>query len=410
MIRSSLVHTIQEMILQGKSQRAVARELGLARNTVSKYAHGAPPAKPRPRRASKLDPFRDQVRRWVEVDHLYNCETLFQRLQAAGYTGKISILKDLVRPWRPRAVGKRPIVRFETKPGEQLQFDWGEFVYEQDGQVHKFFGFTAVLGYSRMRFVTFTKRADAPTMIRCLLEAFEYFGGLPQAVLTDRMKTVLLEMEAGKPKWHPLFADLMASLGIVPRVCKARTPQTKGKVERSVGVVKAGFWPGVTFVDVDDLNRQARVWCDGLNQRVHQTTHQRPIERWSQEALRPLPEGWVWERFASEERKVTWDGYFSYDGVLYGLPGPAQVAGGRVQVRERHGQLAVWNQGQLLLTLAKRSRAQEVVPHPDQFKSILPTAAARAAQTPIGHQVVPPLVAQRSLADYDALYHVEVRP
>ena len=43
------------------------------------------------------------------------------------------------------------------------------------------------------------------------------------------MKTVLLEMEAGKPKWHPLFADLMASLGIVPRVCKARTPQTKGR-------------------------------------------------------------------------------------------------------------------------------------------------------------------------------------
>ena len=93
MIRSSLVHTIQEMILQGKSQRAVARELGLARNTVSKYAHGAPPAKPRPRRGSKLDPYRAQVRRWVEVDHLYNCETLFQRLQALGYTGKISIRK-----------------------------------------------------------------------------------------------------------------------------------------------------------------------------------------------------------------------------------------------------------------------------------------------------------------------------
>jgi hypothetical protein len=180
-------------------------------------------------------------------------------------------------------------------------------------------------------------------------------------------------------------------------------------VERSVGVVKAGFWPGVTFVDVDDLNRQARAWCDGLNARVHQTTHQRPVERWSQEALRPRPAGWVWERFATEERKVSWDGYFSYDGVLYGLPGPAHVAGGRVQVRERHGQLAVWNQGQLLLTVAKRARAHEVVPHPDQFKSILPTAAARAAQTPIGHQVVPPQVAQRSLAEYDALYQVEVR-
>lgn len=83
--------------------------------------------------------------------------------------------------------------------------------------------------------------------------------------------------------------------------------------------------------------------------------------------------------------------------------------GGRVQVRERHGQLAVWNQGQLLLMVAKRVRPHEVVPHPEQFKSVLPTAAARAAQTPIGHQVTAPLVAQRSLAEYDVLYQVEAR-
>jgi transposase len=55
-----------------------------------------------------------------------------------------------------------------------------------------------------MRFVTFVKRCDAATMIRCLMEAFEYFGGLPKAALTDRMKSVLLEMEDKKPRWHPL--------------------------------------------------------------------------------------------------------------------------------------------------------------------------------------------------------------
>ena len=83
-------------------------------------------------------------------------------------------------------------MRYETKPAEQVQFDWGEFKYEQDGAPRKLYGFTAILCYSRMRFVTFVKRCDAPTMIRCLMEAFEYFGGLPKAALTDRMKSVLL--------------------------------------------------------------------------------------------------------------------------------------------------------------------------------------------------------------------------
>src|SRR3989454_9303413 len=93
--------------------------------------------------------------------------------------------------------------------------------YEREGVPRKLYGFAAVLCYSRMRFVTFVKRCDTPTLIRCLMEAFEYFGGLPKAVLTDRMKSVLLEMEGKEPRWNALFADFMASVGVAPRVCKA---------------------------------------------------------------------------------------------------------------------------------------------------------------------------------------------
>jgi transposase len=100
------------------------------------------------------------------------------------------------------------VIRYETKPGEQVQFDWGEFKYEQDGVARsKVYGFSAILSYSRMRFVTFVKRCDAQTLIRCLMEAFEYFGGLPKAALTDRMKSVLVDMEEKKPRWNALFGD-----------------------------------------------------------------------------------------------------------------------------------------------------------------------------------------------------------
>src|SRR5260370_2430642 len=168
------------------------------------------------------------------------------------------MLKDFVRPLRPpAAAARRPVIRYETHPGEQRQFDWGECVYEQAGETRKVFGFTAIMSYSRMRFVTCVKRTDAATLMRCLVAAFEAFGGLPKAVLTDRMKTVLLDMETGQPHWHPRFQELVSALGITPRVCKSYTPQTKGTVERSVVVIKHAFWPGARFTDLEDLNRPA---------------------------------------------------------------------------------------------------------------------------------------------------------
>src|SRR5712691_7318749 len=407
MIRSRTVNTIHDLRAQGKSIQDIAITLGIARNTVRKYLRHpelvAMPH-PRPNRRSKLDPFKEQIKKWTLEDHCYNCEAMLPRLLAMGYTGSLSVLKAFVHPLRPPVGGHAPVIRYETKPGEQLQFDWGEFKYEQDGVWRKLYGFTAILSFSRMRFATFVKRCDAPTMIRCLMEAFEYFGGLPKAALTDRMKSVLLlEMENKFPRWNPRFADFMASIGVAPRVCKAYTPQTKGKIERSVGFVKHSFWPGVSFTDIDDLNRQAHAWCERINGRVHRTTHERPKERREQEKLSPLPQAFAWERFASEERKVSWDGYLSYDGVLYGLPSSPQVSGAVVQVREWHGILKVWHSGQLLVELAKRPQSQSHVDHPEQFRGVPPAASRPALVIPIGHLRPAPQVRARELAEYDQL-------
>ena|SRR5579883_776617 len=209
MLRSQTVLTIQDLRTQGKTVQEIAQELKISRTPVRKYlTHPeAVIRKPRPPRPSKLDPFKEQIIRWVTEDHCTNCEVIFSRLKQVGYTGGISILKEFVHPLRPAAAGHAPVQRYETKPGEQLQFDWGEFVYEEQGQLRTFYGFTAVLGYSRMRFVTFVKRCDTPPFIRCLMEAFEYFGGLTKTALTDRMKSVLLDMEENRARWNPRFAE-----------------------------------------------------------------------------------------------------------------------------------------------------------------------------------------------------------
>ncbi len=408
MKRSGTITTIHELAAQGKSIRAIARTMGIARNTVRQYLRGKPQAVPRPKRGSVLDPYKAQIHRWIQEDHLYNCETMLLRLHEQGYTGNGTILRDFVRPLRPQNVGHAPVIRYETKPGEQMQFDWGEFQYEQNGHTHKLYGFTAILGYSRMRFVTFVKRCDTPTMIRCMMATFEYFGGLPKAALTDRMKSVFLEMEDTTPKWNPLFADFMASLGVAPRVCKPYKPQTKGKVERSVGVIKSSFWPGVRFTDLDDLNEQATRWCDRLNQKVHRTTGKMPMELWVTEALTDLPKDAAWERFGTEERRVSFDGFISYDGVLYGLPSNPPVAGSVILVRERRRELRIFHHGQLIATVRKQPRSQEIVIHPDQFRDVGPTPSLRLSEKPIGHHMPAPPVAIRSLAEYDQMFAVEV--
>lgn len=71
-------------------------------------------------------------------------------------------------------------------------------------------------------------------MERCIINAFEYFGGVPKEVLTDNMKIVVDHKEARRIVWNSQFADFVAEIGFVSTVCKVRKPQTKGKVERLV--------------------------------------------------------------------------------------------------------------------------------------------------------------------------------
>jgi len=81
MKRSGTINTIHELAAQGKSIREIARTVGIARNTVRRYLRGKPEAVPRPKRGSALEPYKAQIHHWVQQDHLYNCETMLQRLR-----------------------------------------------------------------------------------------------------------------------------------------------------------------------------------------------------------------------------------------------------------------------------------------------------------------------------------------
>lgn len=313
----------EQIKLQGKSISEVSRETGISRNTIKKYLkEGEPPHKSKGRKmGSKLDSFKELIDHLLQKG-IYNCQVIFERLQEFGYQGGISIVKDYVKGKRPPAIKVAPAVRrYESKAGQQAQMDWGIMKYRDlSGEVRKVAVFVIVLGFSRTRYIEFSRRCDIWSLLRCLVHAFEYFGGIPQTILTDRMKTVIESTDHGKPVWQEKFQHFATEMGFVPKVCRVRRPQTKGKVERLVHYVRDNFIPGRQFTDFGDLQSQAISWCDKVNQRKHATTGEKPMVLLKKEQLKSMPESNLYEHYRWEPRRVDRECFVSFDGVKYGVP------------------------------------------------------------------------------------------
>ena len=199
--------------------------------------------------------------------------------------------------------------------------DWAICSYiGTDGKEHKLTAFIMILGHSRMRYLEFSKRCDVFSLMHCMLNAFEYFGGIPETVLTDNMKTVTLGREAGKPIMNQKMLEFANDMGFVWKLCKIRRPQTKGKVERLVNYVKDNFMAARTFTDINDINAQAKDWCSKVNAKASATTNETAVKGLTQENLKPLPTAAIRDRYRYESRIVAKDGFISYDGVRYGVP------------------------------------------------------------------------------------------
>jgi len=340
---------VREKAQSGKSAYAIGKELNISKNTARKYIERQEALPPKIDRFSKLDNFKPMLHDLMSQG-IFNCVVLLERLKDAGYDGGISILKEYVHPFRP-AKTLPAARRFETPSGKQAQMDWGICQYtDNSGTLHKVPAFVMILGYSRVKYVEFTSRCDLNSLQRCIVNAFSYFGGVPKEILTDNMKTVVVGRQAGKAIWNTRFEDFAADIGFSPKVCRVRSPQTKGKVERLVHYVKDNFLPGRKFEDLSDLNHQALNWCRSADEKTHGTTGKIPLQELSSEGLQPLPSRPVLDKYRWESRIVTRDGMVSFDGVRYGVPW--QYSGKEVQVRICAGFLEIYH-GEVLLAKHK---------------------------------------------------------
>ena len=158
---------LYELKGEGRSIRAIARDLGVSRNSVRKYLRSpqVPQAKEQTPRGSKLDPYKEYLRERL-AESLENCVVLLRELRGRGYTGGYSILKEYVHPFR-RPHLPQATRRFETEPGEQAQVDWGSFTYfTSEGKKKQVWAFVMVLSWSRAIYVGLVPQADVATFLR----------------------------------------------------------------------------------------------------------------------------------------------------------------------------------------------------------------------------------------------------
>jgi len=342
---------IHERSRCGQSVSAIARDLDLDRKTVraalrrtawQPYSRREPPGMLTPHMAWLAE-------RAPQVG--YSARILHRELRDLhGFAGCYELVKVAVRPLRAAASAAGLTQgRFETAPAEQAQVDWGQcsvLLGDQPAVVHVLI---MTLGYSRRAYAEGFLNERIGNVLAAHEHAFAHFGGRCETILYDRMRTVVIGSEGGKVRLNPTFEAFARHWGFTPRLCQPYRAQTKGKVESGVKYLKRNFAPGRTYRDLEDFNAQLMDWqAQVADKRVHGTTHQRPIERFAQEAALLVPttgqasflQAMVRERIVADDWLVT------IDGNRYSVP--CALIGRTVQIVREGGHWVMRHRGEVV--------------------------------------------------------------
>ena len=295
--------------------------------------------------------------------------------------------------------------RFETAPGEQAQVDWGQITAWFGLERVKVHVLVMTLGYSRRAYAEGFLRERMPDLLAAHENAFAHFGGRCECLLYDRMRTVVLGSSVDvqgkrKPRLNTTFDAFARHWGFTPRLCQPYRAQTKGKVESGVKYLKRNFAVGRVFRDLEDFNAQLFAWqLEVADVRIHGTTHQRPIDRFADEAAALAPTG-AQPSFLQamvRDRVVAEDWLISVEGNRYSVP--FALIGKTVQVLRQGASWVIRHRGQVVAEHAVLAGRAHLSVRPEHG----PGAAARNTRLRYSD------LAQARLRAVDLQSEVEVR-
>jgi transposase len=299
--RQRLVYAVLRRYARGESMRAIGRAERIDPKTVKRILREADERrrkgddvlerlgpKPRAPRGSKLDAYGDEITALIKRYPDITAVRLHEELQARGFKGGYTIVRERLKALRPKPT-KRAAMVVRTAPGQQAQVDWSPYDIADGSTIH---ALSVVLGFSRYRYFVFTTDMRRPTLFEHLRRAFETFGGVPDELVFDSMKTVVDRWESNTPILNLHALDFAAYYDFHYHIAPRADGAYKGKVERPFRHADENFFNARTFYSIEQANETLRRWLqEKVHDRPHGTTRKRPSELFEEERplLKPLP-------------------------------------------------------------------------------------------------------------------------
>ncbi|MFC1766763.1 IS21 family transposase [Planctomycetota bacterium] len=348
-LKMAVVNAILTLSEQGWSQRRIARELGINRETVANYIHSgkgqskpatnaplgspdsnpaiAPPGSQPPSRrrsgpVSQCEPLRKPVEQKLEKG--LSCQRIYQDLcQEYEFEGSYYSVRRFAN--NLRRVSPIPYRRMECLPGQEAQIDFGSgaMVVKPDGSRKRPSVFRIVLGFSRSGYSETVYRQTTDAFIGCIENAFWHFGGVPKTLVIDNLKAAVKKADWYDPDIHPKIQSFCAHYGTVVLPTKPYTPRHKGKIERGIAYVQDNALKGHRFSSLQAENQHLLDWEMRIaDTRIHGTTRQQVGKLFREQekaSLLGLPPG-RFPSFQEAKRAVHRDGHIEVQKAYYSVP------------------------------------------------------------------------------------------
>jgi transposase len=369
LLKVAMVNLILSLHRQGLSQRRIARELGVNRETVARHlgrakieskpanapsGSGAAEAESKPANAppgsvapdTAVDPGApppgltsdnagrsrgrtSECERWRDIirskcDLGLSAQRIYQDLTTEhNYTGTYYSIRRFVRRLEPPR--ELPFRRLECGPGDEAQVDFGKGapIIGPDGKRRKTHLFRIVLSHSRKAYSEVVYRQTTDDFLRCLENAFRHFGGAPRRIILDNLRAAVTKADWFDPELNPKVRSFGEHYGVVFLPTRPRTPRHKGKVEKGVDYAQDNALKGRVFSSIADQNGFLLEWeLTVADTRIHGTTrrqvgkHFAEVERPALLLLPPEP----FPSFHEERRIVHRDGHIEVKRSYYAVP------------------------------------------------------------------------------------------
>ena len=274
-------------------------------------------------KASKLEPFLPFVLETLKKYPSLNAPRLYEMLYERGCRCSLSHFRHWLSLHRPKPIAEA-YLRLKTLPGDQGQVDWAHCGTIQIGKAKRILSaFVMVLSFSRKIFLRFYLNQRMSSFLQGHEAAFMAFGGVPRVLFYDNLSSLVSEREGNLIRFNETLLKFSGHYRFEARPVGIARGNEKGRVERAIKYIRTAFLPGRSYQDLEDLNKQAARWCEGIAadrpcpEDITQTV--RSLFEQEKTLLMPIPDN----PFVTEDRveaRVGKTPYLRYDLNDYSVP------------------------------------------------------------------------------------------